>query len=46
MPFAGTATPITYEAGGRQFVVIAARGRRVPPAGGVYMAFALPEGTK
>jgi quinoprotein glucose dehydrogenase len=46
LPFAGTATPITYEASGRQFVVIAAGGRRVPPTGGVYMAFALPEGTK
>ena len=46
LPFAGTATPITYEAGGRQFVVIAAGGRRVPPTGGVYVAFALPEGTK
>ena len=46
LPFAGTATPITYEAGGRQFVVIAAGGRRVPPTGGVYIAFALPESTK
>jgi len=46
LPFAGTATPITYEAGGRQFVVIAAGGRRVPPTGGVYVAFALPEGAQ
>jgi quinoprotein glucose dehydrogenase len=46
LPFAGTATPITYEAGGRQFVVIAAGGRRVQPTGGVYIAFALPESTK
>jgi quinoprotein glucose dehydrogenase len=42
LPFAGTATPITYEAGGRQFVVIAAGGRRQRPTGGVYVAFALP----
>lgn len=43
LPFAGTATPITYEADGRQYVVIAAGGRRVQPTGGVYVAFALPE---
>jgi quinoprotein glucose dehydrogenase len=43
LPFAGTATPITYEAKGRQFVLIAAGGRRVPPTGGVYVAFALAE---
>jgi len=43
LPFAGTATPITYEVGGRQFVAIAAGGRRVRPTGGVYVAFALPE---
>jgi quinoprotein glucose dehydrogenase len=42
LPYAGTATPITYEVGGRQFVVIAAGGRRVKPTGGVYVAFALP----
>ena len=42
LPFAGTATPITYAVGGRQFVVIAAGGRRVEPTGGVYVAFALP----
>ncbi len=42
LPFAGTATPITYEVGGRQFVVIAAGGRRQRPTGGVYVAFALP----
>jgi quinoprotein glucose dehydrogenase len=46
LPFAGTATPITYQAGGRQFVLIAAGGRRVPPTGGVYVAFALREGAK
>jgi quinoprotein glucose dehydrogenase len=43
LPYAGTATPITYEVGGRQFVVIAAGGRRVQPTGGVYVAFALPD---
>ncbi len=42
LPFAGTATPITYEIGGRQFLVIAAGGRRLQPTGGVYVAFALP----
>lgn len=42
LPFAVTATPITYAVGGRQFVVIAAGGRRVEPTGGVYVAFALP----
>ena len=41
LPFAGTATPITYEVNGRQYVVIAAGGRRVQPTGGVYVAFAL-----
>jgi quinoprotein glucose dehydrogenase len=44
LPFPGTATPITYEVDGRQFVVIAAGGRRVRPSGGVYVAFALPRG--
>lgn len=46
LPFAGTTTPITYLAGGRQFVLIAAGRRRVPPTGGVYVAFALPEAAK
>jgi quinoprotein glucose dehydrogenase len=45
LPFAGNATPITYEVNGRQFVVIAAGGGKDPKsgAGGVYVAFALPE---
>jgi len=46
LPFAGNATPVTFEADGRQFVVIAAGGgqaRRVP-SGGVYVAFVLPRG--
>jgi len=45
LPFSGNATPVTYEAGGRQFVVIYAtggKGRPGEPGGGVYVAFALP----
>lgn len=44
LPFAGNATPATYEVQGRQFVVIAAGGSKDPksPSGGVYVAFALP----
>ena len=45
LPFAGNATPATYEAGGRQYVVIAAGGSSMNPRGrigGVYVAFALP----
>ncbi len=47
LPAAGNATPAVYEAGGRQFVVIAAGGGKaagpdnVP--GGSFIAFALPE---
>lgn len=43
LPFAGNATPITYEMDGRQFVVIAAGGGKDPKSksGGVYVAFAL-----
>lgn len=45
LPAAGLATPSTYMAGGRQFVVIAAGGgknvRR--PNGGELIAFALPK---
>ena len=46
LPFAGVATPSTYMVDGRQFVVIAASGGRDPkgPVGGMYVAFALPEG--
>ena len=45
LPFAGNATPATYEVNGRQFVVIAAGGGKDPksPSGGVYIAFALPK---
>jgi quinoprotein glucose dehydrogenase len=44
LPFAGNATPATYEAGGRQFVVISAGGgKSKDPSGGTIVAFALPE---
>jgi quinoprotein glucose dehydrogenase len=44
LPFAGNATPSTYEVNGRQFVVIAAGGgKRGAPSGGTYVAFALPK---
>lgn len=47
LPAAGNATPAVYEAGGRQFVVIAAGGGKtgVPgqAPGGSFIAFALPE---
>jgi quinoprotein glucose dehydrogenase len=45
LPFAGNATPATYEVNGRQFVVIAAGGGKDPksPSGGVYLAFALQQ---
>jgi quinoprotein glucose dehydrogenase len=56
LPFAGNATPITYQIDGRQFVVIAAGGGKdartrngadvKPKSGGVYVAFALPERSK
>ncbi|MEO6378469.1 MAG: PQQ-binding-like beta-propeller repeat protein [Caulobacteraceae bacterium] len=44
LPFAGTATPAVYQAGGRQFVVIAASGARdrQGPRGAAYVAYALP----
>jgi len=47
LPFAGNATPVTYEFNGRQFVVIAAGGGKDPKSrsGGVYVAFALPQAT-
>jgi len=46
LPFAGNATPATYEVNGRQYVVIAAGGSSMNPRGpigGVYVAFALPK---
>jgi quinoprotein glucose dehydrogenase len=44
LPFAGNATPATYEVNGRQFIVIAAGGGKDPRSGsgGVYVAFSLP----
>jgi glucose dehydrogenase len=45
LPFAGNATPATYEVNGRQYVVIAAGGGKDPKSasGGVYVAFVLPK---
>lgn len=44
LPFAGNATPVTYTAGGRQFVLIHANNARdkKAPQGAAYIAFALP----
>ena len=43
LPAAGFATPCTYEAGGRQFVVVACGGTKLGTApGDSYVAFALP----
>jgi quinoprotein glucose dehydrogenase len=47
LPLAGNATPITYELGGRQYVVIYATGGKTgrgEASGGIYVAFALPAG--
>ncbi len=47
LPMAGNSTPATYEVAGRQYVVIHAtggKGRPGDPKGGVYVAFALPDG--
>ncbi len=43
LPFSANTTPASYEANGRQFVVIAAGGGKDPKSksGGVYVAFAL-----
>jgi quinoprotein glucose dehydrogenase len=44
LPTGGFATPATYEAGGRQFVVVAAGGGKLGNASGSkYVAFALPD---
>ncbi|MBP7140438.1 MAG: PQQ-binding-like beta-propeller repeat protein [Opitutaceae bacterium] len=44
LPFGGNATPSVYMAEGRQFVVISAGGAKSGrPAGGILVAFALPE---
>ena len=42
LPAGARATPMTYEAGGRQFVVIAAGGGGPFGAGDAIVAFALP----
>ena len=42
LPAAGFATPITYEANGKQFLVIAAGGGRGLKSSASYVAFALP----
>ncbi|HYD85539.1 MAG TPA: PQQ-binding-like beta-propeller repeat protein [Opitutus sp.] len=43
LPAGGYATPATYEANGRQFVVIACGGGKMgTPSGDAYVAFALP----
>lgn len=46
LPYAGNATPVTYEVKGRQYVVIASGGsflNRRGALGGVYIAYALPQ---
>lgn len=44
LPFGGNATPSTYMAGGKQYVVISAGGAKTNrPAGGSIVAFALPD---
>lgn len=43
LPFAGFATPITYEAGGKQYLVVACGGGKLGArSGDAYVAFALP----
>ncbi|MCM3879711.1 MAG: PQQ-binding-like beta-propeller repeat protein, partial [Vicinamibacterales bacterium] len=55
LPFQGDATPATYEINGRQYIVVATSNGRPSPAqrlagpskaGGSYVAFALPAGSK
>jgi quinoprotein glucose dehydrogenase len=45
LPFAGNATPITYQVKGQQYVVIAAGGGKdlKSKSGGLYVAFAIPK---
>jgi quinoprotein glucose dehydrogenase len=44
LPYAGNATPATYEVNGRQFIVIGAGGGHWgAESGGTYVAFALPK---
>lgn len=45
LPFSANATPATYEVKGRQYlVVLATNGKAREEKGGVYVAFALPDG--
>lgn len=45
LPAGGFATPAIYEAGAKQFIVIAAGGGRIgQPSGSAYVAYALPDG--
>lgn len=50
LPYPGNATPATYAIDGKQYVVIAAAGGSKLPSkgtlGGVYVAYALPEGER
>ena len=48
LPAGGQATPMTYEIGGRQFVIIVAGGHHgmMTPEGDYVIAYALPERTK
>jgi quinoprotein glucose dehydrogenase len=46
LPAGGRATPMTYEAGGRQFVVIAAGGGEHFGTGDAIVAFALPQSSR
>jgi quinoprotein glucose dehydrogenase len=49
LPLGGNATPITYAAGGKQYVVIYATGGKAgrgAPSGGIYVAYALPDQEK
>jgi quinoprotein glucose dehydrogenase len=45
LPFAGLATPITYMANGRQYIVIATSNARgsAPSSGAAYVGISLPE---
>ena len=43
LPFAANTTPATYEAGGRQYVLVAAGGGKSrEPSGGMFIAYRLP----
>ena len=44
LPYSATGTPATYEAAGRQFIVVpSGGGKDRGPSGGLYVAFALPK---